>query len=213
MTPLNITLSYSRLFKLREPLDPVIVKLLAPELGNFSHLSFWTEAGGFGDVSQFIYVDRDYLLSVQPHNVDPKVKYNWLIGDITDDGVPSRPYWFRGDDFVFGDTLPAGNRIRLYTHPDGDPIITYFNGISFPALSSRRDNVPMVRVCGFKAHMRNRSLAWLQQMGYVIEWTSITLAGKIERPYGLLQPVWEGYKQNQAGVKYVPLWYFEGYGP
>ena len=212
MIPINITLAHSRIFKLREPLDPQIVRLLKPEYGNFSHLSFWTERNGFGDVHQFLYVDKDYLLSIQPHNVDPKVEYNWLVGDIYDDGSPSRPYWFRESDFVFGDTLPAGNRIRLYTHPDGKPIITYFDNVSFPALSSMRDNVPMVQVCGFKPSMRGKPVQWLRDNGYIAEWTSVTKDGKIEKPYGLLNPVWEGWRANTNGARYAPLWYFEGYG-
>ena len=220
MTTINLTLSTSRLYKIREPLDAVLVQLFDPEYGNFSHISMYTNGAGFGDVDKFLRLGErgghweQWLLSIQPHNEDPVTERNWLIGD-TENGarLPARPYWWTGDEFCFGDTIPAGNSVRIFTHPDGSPVITLLDNVSFPAYPNRVDRVPMVRVDGFRAGMETKPLYWLKSMGYVVEWTSIESDGQIRRPYGLLQPVWTGFPQNVMGDKFFPLWCFEGYEP
>lgn len=161
----------SAVFQLLTALDPTIVKWCNPEPDNFSHLKLYHTVGLWGDVSNYKWMgDRGgywerWLLSIQPSdNV-----YNKLIND-TDKA--RRPYWYQDGQLVFGDCVPAGNKIRLKTNADGSLKITTIKGVDFAEID------------GLKKGMEILPLADLIAGGYIGYWYSISPTWKVNRSLG-----------------------------
>ena len=110
-----------------------------------------------------------WLLSIQPHNVSAQTEYNKLIND-TDKA--RRPYWYQDGQLVFGDCVPAGNKIRLKTNADGSLKITPIKCVDFAEID------------GFKKGMEILPLADLIAGGYIGYWYSISPTWKVNRSLG-----------------------------
>lgn len=178
---------------------------------NFNHVNYYHPGGGgFSAVTNFYKsVDYAYLMKLQPNPSRPVE--NWLIGDVTAGGKPSRPLWWDLDNqgqrllrcgsSVFGENVVAVDAVN------GKPTVYYF-WAAYPG-RTKEESIPFHRVRGLKpsemGKVTHQSHPWLihrcnqANEGNVIDWYP-----KGETIY---YPVWDPmYWQMNTGVTaiYIP---------
>lgn len=93
---------------------------------NFNHVDYYDTVGRWSAVTKF-YVDvQDVLPFIRSlHPVWTSEMENWLIGDITDGGVPSRPMWWaekNGIPVLRCGTSVFGENVVMVEAQNGKPV-------------------------------------------------------------------------------------------
>lgn len=194
----------SGLLSVKYALDPRVVEIAQPENANFSHLMGYHPASrDWSDVSNFVFVDEDYLFTINPKEARPKL--------VNDDGNDVRVFWYKNNMLVYGDMIPGStlnykNKVRVKC-ANGKPIIT--------RLDVKRGGVlvrDFVQLDGFRVSDMARPVSELiadGRMGYFTEIAN----WKVYRALGgfpdLLCPYWGDDFTRNHGPIYFPLDYFE----
>jgi len=217
---MNVTVQFSapastpNLLTLRYALDPQIVAMLAPEPSNFSHFTYWSVNGRFGDVHNYVPLGAEweqYLLTINPADARNKL--------INDDGEAEKVFWYVGGKMVYGNMVPGStlnykNKVRVKTNADGS-IKTTRMRLKPPAYDSAV-NMDMVEVDGFRKSDKGRLVSELIAEGRMGYFTEISSNWKVYRALGgyanLLCPYWGEDFPPKYGKSYLPIAYFEGYG-
>lgn len=156
-TALRITRQYG---------DPVMVKYYglttALTKDNFCHIDLFDPEGGFGAVTKFWTLcegkgtEYQFLMSLQPGDVPESEMYkkeNFLIGDVTEGGPPSRPLWWAKTNLqqvvLRCGTSVCGAQPVLIQTKDGIPIVDIFSRQKYPAEpAGTSHDIPCYRVVG-----------------------------------------------------------------
>lgn len=228
LLPLNVVtpadeIAGSRIFETRSPLDALMLqKIGLAERVNFVHAHMYSaKANNFGDVIFWLTLSdewKTYLLDMQPKDqtildngkevpVTRNMQLNWLY-----DPKEGRPYFDKDGKFSFGACVVAGQPIRIRTHENGEPIITYFENVRLKDGIYKK--VAMVKIAGFTPALKNKPIQWLKDHAYIVEWNAINAKGVIHpRPRGkMYQVVWDpdAFPGN-GGEMFIPLFYLKGY--
>lgn len=148
--------------------DPVMVRdygLTTALTGdNFSHINLYDPDGGFNAVTKFWTLcegegdEYRFMMSLQPADVPPEEMYkkeNFLIGDVTAGGRPSRPLWWArtstGQTVLRCGTSVPGSQPVLIRTKNGIPLVDTFQG-KYPAEPAGKvHDIPCYRLVGMTA--------------------------------------------------------------
>jgi len=98
---------------------------------NFNHVNYYDPVGGWSAVSKFYLDVQDTLVWIRSlHQEWTREQENWLIGDITGGGMPSRPMWWalkNGQRFLRCGTSAFGENVVMIEASNGLPVEYMYN--------------------------------------------------------------------------------------